>query len=113
MTNLVVTLMISFQTNCFTHSSYNDGRIGQRCVVERVCSVDHDLGDGHRLQLSVTNEIDTFEVEKIVRHHRHPILGRVEESISPIVTNGPMAPYVALPTAPKAVIYPPTPVKAP
>ncbi len=105
MTNLVVVLIISFHTNCFTHGSYVDGRIQQHCVVERVCSVDHDLGDGHRLQLAVTNEIEVFERELLVRRRRHPILGSVEESIQPLVTNASTALFVP----PKPIVYPPRP----
>ncbi len=78
-TNLIVVLVVTFHTNCFVHSTYQDGRREARCVVERVCSIDHDLGDGARLQLSVTNVVEEFnQVYKVTTKH-HPILGAVEE----------------------------------
>ncbi len=97
MTNAIeiaVTLAITFHTNCSTHGAWADGRIEQTCVVQRICSVDHDLGDGHRLQLAVTNEVDTFKRELKVRRRHHPILGSVEEMAAPVMP-------------PKPIIYPP------
>lgn len=101
---LTVTLAIWFQTNCNTHFAASDGHIKQQCVVERICSVNHDLGDGYRLQLAVTNEVDRFEKELIVRKRHHPILGAIDVSL-PVGTNL----VTTAPSAPKVMIYPPTP----
>jgi len=82
------------------HSTFQDGRREARCVVERVCSIDHDLGDGARLQLSVTNVVEEFnQVYKVTTKH-HPVLGVVEEKVQGLAL--PPTPSVPMP----AIIFP-------
>src|SRR6266496_2288735 len=94
---LAVTLYITFQTNCFVNGGSADGTHSALCVVERVCRVDHDLGDGHRLMLCVTNEIMRYGKSFKVRTRKHPILGVTEEEVS--LENAPPLPPLPSPPA--------------
>ena len=75
-------------------------------MVERVCKIDQDLGDGSRLQLCVTNELFRFNKTFKVRHEPHPILGVKEEEVA--IENVPSAPTLI---PPPPLVLPPLPAR--
>lgn len=121
---LAVTLCITFQTNCMVNGSSRDGTLSSQCVVERVCKIDKDLGDGQRLMICVTNEIMRFNRSSRRMMHFHPILGMTEEeidvrdssSMAPAPPSPPLLPQVP-PSQPNllspTVIPPPPPTLPP